>query len=76
MRDGVWISCRSRRKQSDRQLKWLQMRKVKVKQICGSRVYSQFARDAVDDQMTKRPVWQNIVFWHQGLYDGNDFGEI
>ena len=23
-------------------------------------------RGAVDYQMMKRPVWKNIVFWHQG----------
>ena len=38
-RRSLDISCRRRRKQSDQQLKWLQMRKVKVKHICGLRVY-------------------------------------
>ena len=34
----------------------------KGEQTCGLRVYWQFARDTVDYQMMKRPVWKNIVF--------------
>jgi len=33
-----------------------------VKQICGLRVYWQFARGAVDYQMMKRPVWKILFF--------------